>query len=178
MIRVKSEQLLKHNQQPKTTQNFRSRWWGSSLPGLRTLDPPLSPQSTPAEIFRCTCLGGVKKNNKFLINFLAISGDSKHFSFFSKKTLKHWLPRGQRGPQICFHPKSYFLCDLKPHKSNARREREKNAVNSGHLVPWQRTQAARTNSNNSCVTAPGNLVLIKFRSHGSFIKTLESLTSA
>ena len=41
----------------------------NSLPGLRRLDPPLSP---PAEIFRCTCLG-----KTFLINFLAISGDSK-----------------------------------------------------------------------------------------------------
>ena len=26
--------------------NFRSRRWGSSLPGLRTRDPPLSPPST------------------------------------------------------------------------------------------------------------------------------------
>ena len=25
-----------------------------------------------------------------------------------------------------------------------KKEREKNAVNSGHLVPWQRTQAAQT----------------------------------
>ena len=44
--------------------NFPLRLRGSSLPGLRTLDHPLSPLSTPAEIF--------------LINFLAISGDSKH----------------------------------------------------------------------------------------------------
>ena len=29
------------------TQNFRLRQWGFSLPGLRTLDPPLSPPSTP-----------------------------------------------------------------------------------------------------------------------------------
>ena len=36
--------------------NFRSRRWGSSLPGLRTRDPPLSPQSMWAEIFRRTCL--------------------------------------------------------------------------------------------------------------------------
>ena len=37
---------------------FRWRRWGSSLPGLRILDPPLSPPSTPDEIFRRTFLGG------------------------------------------------------------------------------------------------------------------------
>ena len=31
--------------------NFHWRRWGSSLPGLRMLDPPLSPPSTPAEFF-------------------------------------------------------------------------------------------------------------------------------
>ena len=36
--------------------NFRSRRWGSSLPGLRTLDPPLSPPLTWAEIFWCAFL--------------------------------------------------------------------------------------------------------------------------
>ena len=36
--------------------NFRSRRWGSSLPGLRTRDPPLSPLSTWAKIFRHLCL--------------------------------------------------------------------------------------------------------------------------
>jgi hypothetical protein len=35
---------------------FRSRQWGSSLPGLRTRGPPLSPPSTWAEIFRHMCL--------------------------------------------------------------------------------------------------------------------------
>jgi hypothetical protein len=35
---------------------FRSRRWGSSLLGLRTRDPPLSPPSTWAEIFCRTCL--------------------------------------------------------------------------------------------------------------------------
>ena len=30
-------------------------------------------------------------------------------------------------------------------KVSKKKEREKNALNSGHLVPWQRTQAARTN---------------------------------
>ena len=63
---------------------------GSLLPGLRMLDPPLSPPSTPAEIFRHMCLGGgvnkLKKN--FLINFLAISGDSNHFLFKKNKLKK------------------------------------------------------------------------------------------
>ena len=35
---------------------FRSCRWGSSIPGLRTRDPPLSPPSTLAEIFRRMCL--------------------------------------------------------------------------------------------------------------------------
>ena len=37
-------------------ENFRWRRWGSSLPGLRTLDPPLRHPSTPVEIFWHTCL--------------------------------------------------------------------------------------------------------------------------
>jgi hypothetical protein len=45
-------------------ENFRWRRWGSSLPGLRTPDPPLSHQLTPAEFFfRCTCLGGGTQKN-------------------------------------------------------------------------------------------------------------------
>ena len=35
---------------------FRWRRWGSSHPGLGTLDPPLGPPFTTAEIFRLTCL--------------------------------------------------------------------------------------------------------------------------
>ena len=38
------------------------------------------------------------------IDFLAISGDSKHFSFFSEKT----DPPGA-SPQIFVNPKSYFF---------------------------------------------------------------------
>ena len=55
---------------------FCSHRLGSSLPGLHKLDLPLSPQSTPAEMFWCTCLGGWDQQNwkHFLINFLAISG--------------------------------------------------------------------------------------------------------
>ena len=59
---------------PKEIDEFRSRRWGSSFPGLRTRDPPLSPPSTWAEIFWHTFLQShlqnfrkqPKKNNKNL----------------------------------------------------------------------------------------------------------------
>ena len=63
-------------------QHFRWRRWGSSLPGLRTLDPPLSPPSTPAEFFRRTCLGG---EGKFLEKLQAIL--STFCLFFDTKKL-------------------------------------------------------------------------------------------
>jgi hypothetical protein len=51
---------------------FRWRRWGSSLPGLTTLDPPLSPPSKPAEIFRLMFLSwGVTKKNLPKSYFLA-----------------------------------------------------------------------------------------------------------
>jgi hypothetical protein len=53
-------------------EKFCWRRWGSLLPVLHTLDPPLSPPSTQRK-----CLGGgVIK----IENFLIISGDSKHVS--------------------------------------------------------------------------------------------------
>merc|ERR1712074_51322 len=36
----------KNNNKNRKVKKFRSRRWGSSLPGLRTRDPPLSPPST------------------------------------------------------------------------------------------------------------------------------------
>ena len=67
------------------SEKFHWRRLGSSLPGLCTLDPPLSPTSTPADIFRHTCLGAENCLKVCLINFLAKSEISKHFSFFSQK---------------------------------------------------------------------------------------------
>ena len=69
---------------------------------------------------------------------------------------------GQGGPSNLFDPKSYFFCDLKPQANfrnptitpsgrkvttseRRKKEEKKKTVNSGHLVPWQRTQAAWTN---------------------------------
>ena len=57
----------------RTYHKFPLAPMGVLAPRLRTLDGPLVPPSTRAEIFRHTCL----------INFLAKSGNSKHFSFFS-----------------------------------------------------------------------------------------------
>ena len=60
--------------QKKVGNNFRSRRWGSSLPALGTLVPPLSPQSTRSEISCRMCPQshlqtspptGKKSNTKF-----------------------------------------------------------------------------------------------------------------
>ena len=50
--------------------------------------------------------GGGKKI--ILINFLAISGQSKHFSFFQKKNKKS-TPRGQGGPPNFCSPQILFF---------------------------------------------------------------------
>ena len=69
-----------------------------------------------------------------------------------------------------FHPKSYFFCDLKPHEkfqnptitpsvkkvTQAERRRRKNAINSVHLVSWQRTHFALTNSLANWATETNN----------------------
>ena len=78
--------------------------------------------------------GGSKNVKDFPINFLAISGDSKHFSFFPEKK-----PGGQGLKTSCkiWEPYDNSFWE----KSNPAEEREieerkerKNAVNSGHLV--------------------------------------------
>ena len=38
-----------------------------------------------------------------------------HFSCFQQKTKKSTPPGAGGVPRICFHPKSYFFCELKPH---------------------------------------------------------------
>ena len=83
---------------------------GSLLPGLHTLDPPLSPPSTLMETFWRTCLGwGVKKLKQFLINFLAISGNSKHFSVFSGKKPKQSPPGAGGVPRFFSLPQILFF---------------------------------------------------------------------
>ena len=47
-------------------------------------------RQNPKEFFWFTCLGWATKINNFLVNFLAISGDSKHFS--NKLTPKFFSP--------------------------------------------------------------------------------------
>jgi hypothetical protein len=125
---------------------------------MRTLDPLLKPPSTLTEIFRCTCLGKGSKN--VLINILAISGDSKHFSFCSQKNMKNRPPGGQTGspkfvsPQIlcflwvktpCKISEPYINPFWEKNNMGRKKKKKKNAVKSGHLFAWQRTQAARAN---------------------------------
>ena len=67
----------------------------------------------------------------------------KHINFaldrFAER--KIFYPVLQGSPPNLFHPKCYFLCDLKPHAKfqkptitpSGRKEREQNGVNSGHL---------------------------------------------
>ena len=76
--------------------------------------------------------GGGTKIEKNLFIFLAISGDSKHFSFFSKKP-KKLTPWGacEAPPEFCFHPKSYIFGDLKPHA----KFRNSTITPSGRKIP-------------------------------------------
>ena len=108
------------------------------IPGLSTLYPPLSPPLTPAEIWIHITHTRTHLKQKKLVRFFTISGISKNFSFKKKKKLS---------PKFVFTPNLIFFCDLKPHakyhnptiapsrRKVSEAEREKNAVNSGHLVP-------------------------------------------
>ena len=104
-------------------ENFRWCRGGFSLPVLCTLDPLLSLPSTTAEKIsvHMSDRGGKKHWQHFWSNFSPFQANLRTFRFFGGKPYKI---NSQGG-------------------SKARRRR-KNAVNSGHLVPWERTQATRT----------------------------------
>ena len=83
--------------------NFHWSWWGSSLPDLCMLDTPLSPPSTPAEIFSAHVWGWgtINQSSCYFRQFFALLG-------FPPKNFKKSLN------QFSSHPKSYFVCKLKP----------------------------------------------------------------
>ena len=58
---------------------------GALAPGSAHARPSAQAPIDTSENFRRKCLGVGAGANKIPIKFLAISGDSKHFSFFSKK---------------------------------------------------------------------------------------------
>ncbi len=122
---------------------------GSSLPGLRMLDPLFSPPSTPAEFFRCIC--------SIFSPFQAIL--KKNVFFLGKFILKNITPIGEGGVPFFFYPKSYFFCDLKlcakfhnPRTTPSgrkvcgtqerRKKKKNNPKNIGHFVLLQRLRAA------------------------------------
>ena len=122
----------------------------SSLSGLCTLTLSSAPHRHQQKFFAALVWeGGGQQIWKLLSTFQVFS---------RKKNKNNWPPRGQGGPPILFYPKSYLFCDWKPLckiskaydnslwvKSNGHGKKErKNGVNSGHLVLWQRTQAAGT----------------------------------
>ena len=84
------------------------------VPTLRSAQarPSAQPPIETSGNFSVPVSGGEQTNLKhFMINVIAISGDSKEFLFFPQKSTL----RGPGGvPQILFHPKTYFFCDLKP----------------------------------------------------------------
>ena len=87
---------------------------GPRAPGSAHARTSAQPSIDTSENLLAHLSGRGGRCQKKLINFLAISGDFKYFSFFLKKKRD---PRGAGGvPQICFHPKSYIVCDLRPHQ--------------------------------------------------------------
>ena len=68
--------------------NFRSRRWGSPLPGLRTLDPPLGPPSTWEEIFQPHVPAESPSNISPLRTHIQSFGTLRQLLTFSKKTEK------------------------------------------------------------------------------------------
>ena len=77
---------------------------GVLAPGSALLDPPLSPPWHQRKFLAHVSGRGGQQNLKtFLINFLAISGDSKHFFLLLFLNLKNQTPGARRGT------KSYFF---------------------------------------------------------------------
>jgi hypothetical protein len=74
------------------------------------LDPPLSPPSAPEEICWCTCpgRGGEQWLNNFLIDFLAISGDSRVFLFLF---LKKWPEKSSQRRKKKEKKKKHLIVD-------------------------------------------------------------------
>ena len=130
----------------KQQENFRSRGWGSSLPGLLTQDPPLSPPSMWAEVFRRTCL------------------QSHFFEIFPFSGQNRVILGGRGGHLIFFLLESSFLCYLGAHakiwinttnpygilttvsRKNQQEINKKRLItkNSGHLCLCQQPRAAHT----------------------------------
>ena len=90
--------------------NFRSRRWGSSLQGLRTLDPSLGAIGGRARLYVCNENSGVPKLLccrvtfehllKPLIGHIQRIGTQVKLCEISRKTLKKTknAPSGDRGP--------------------------------------------------------------------------------
>ena len=104
---------------------YRQRRRGSSLTGLRTLDPLLGPPSALAEFFRHMCLRGGGSRSIFY--------PRSYFFCDLKLCAKfHNLRTTPSGKKVCGGEKK-------------RKERKKNNhKNSGHFVPLQCLKAAHT----------------------------------
>ena len=104
----------------KSILNFRWRRWGSLVPGLRTLDPPLSPSSTPAEIFQCMCLQSHLQTSptnpqKSYLTRTTFENTMSPWVFLTGKNMKDYWSNHMRLPalEISISPmkkKSYSLC--------------------------------------------------------------------
>ena len=81
----------------KGNKNFRSRRWRSSLLGLRTQDPLLSPPSTWAEIFYRTCSA-----ESFFF--------SPHFPVQIGCLLSDWLMTSKQASSLTCAPENFRSC--------------------------------------------------------------------
>ena len=85
-----------------------------SAPGSAHARPSAQPPIDTSGNFSPQVSGKGGRVHK-LTNFLVISGDSKHFSFFPKKPKKSTPGVQGGGPPILFQPQILFFCDLKSH---------------------------------------------------------------